>query len=1057
MRTRVWSDEGRPFGLGRIAMGLPWFVVVGAVACSSGGGGSGGGEPRISEDLSDPVIDVAGAPGRFSMTPEEANEADGGAPPPRLHSQVTTRNHYFRLEFPFSLSPEDLLLDSSLLEPFSYLNGNLTVTDASGNAISGVAVVDGIDAFGRDRSTEAGFPVARDEGGRNRNLAFVDADGVHHSVFLFIADHDGDLSTIAAFNPKSGAESQRSALSAIHLRLKGVRSLDLDGAWKIDIGTAGAPDQLPPQLLRVAREVPDPDDPQNGRAASPYTSFRVEFDEPVVPQSVARSAALNGFPFNGNQPLPPIAPPLPNTILTATVATTGGQLFVPFDCEPINPNNLSTYRLTPLVTLPPESELTVRVHALTTNTRAVKDLSGNVFDGTSGDGKDRNSGFSIGAGPALTNIPVAPEVVYWIPSVGRGLGAIDLNGWGFTTNAPGSASLARAAIVTNAANVNLQTGIATIGSPDGQPHNQFSYPVGLGAAYGPGDRDWVDTQGDLGNPGTPMPGVNEMSSGFETLCRNSAGDVVLTGRSHTEVGTLEDLQVGEFLDLVYYDTGNAYTNESFHFAALTATGLPVITQGRNVISDPPAPNPPPLRYWLGMPALDVVVDPVDPARGAFLVEGEEVFTGIRAGTSGLQQFRPNAVNPFGPDQTLFPHGGVGPGVQSATQAYTYQARQQIGNFLYVTDSENRMLQVLNSNTMRVISSIPLPDPRGLGIASDNGTLYVSNFGDDSLSVIDVDPLSETFHTEVARIDVGRGPGAVAVQPDHEDVFVANRTGNSFSIVDPQALTVRKTIDALVQDPHDVALTGRQLPPGSGNPYGFATGVYFGYISNFGGNNVLVFESGPDGPQGIGYDNILGSLPTGDQDVEILEPRGLCYSPFNNDQGFNAGGVFVAHRDELGAGVVSHIQFTNQAIYGPLPRNAPPGFFIPPGFLDRSFEVVGRWGNTDDNLLSGRVPTTVSLADMNVSGYQGNPSQVPNFSTGLVPPNVGRTGAINSHHPNRLVIAGAIPTWLPDRMYVGFADTDTIDVLDPSSIGLVQNRIEADHGLGVKLLGTYFDD
>ena len=56
-------------------------------------------------------------------------------------------------------------------------------------------------------------------------------------------------------------------------------------------------------------------------------------------------------------------------------------------------------------------------------------------------------------------------------------------------------------------------------------------------------------------------------------------------------------------------------------------------------------------------------------------------------------------------------------------------------------------------------------------------------------------------------------------------------------------------------------------------------------------------------------------PTKDQPgIEIIEPRGICYSPYRNAQGVYAGGVFIAHRDKLGAGMVSHLQFFNQILH-----------------------------------------------------------------------------------------------------------------------------------------------
>jgi hypothetical protein len=605
---------------------------------------------------------------------------------------------------------------------------------------------------------------------------------------------------------------------------------------------------------------------------------------------------------------------------------------------------------------------------------------------------------------------------------------------------------------------NNTSALGLVGRPVGQRHNQYFYPVGTGGfAYGdqvlnPYSQtpDFEDAN-DAGNSGTQTPGVNEMSSGFETLCRDSRGGVILTGSEFSDVGTIEDMVIGEFLDRVFWDEQNFWTNSNFHISLNFGTNA----EGRNSLSDPPVPNPPPTRYWAGLPAIGVSIDQADPLNSAVVLAGEECFTGIQVPSWGWQQMFPNANSPNAFDQSPV-NSHNGPGVQSATVATSYAARQQIGNYLYVCDSANRLVHAINSNTMQVISSINLPDPSGIGIAPDNSKIFVSNPSNDSLSVVVTDPLAPDFHQEVARIAVGSGPRAVSVQPDYEDVFVCNFRGNSIAIVDPGSLTVRKTLTALISGPWDMVLTPRQQQAGAPNPFGFQTGIFFGYISNYSGNALLIYESGPSGPQGIGYDNVLGALPTSGQARDnILQPRGLCYSPFLNPQGFLASGVFAAHRDSDGFGRVSHIQFTNQPIIGTVPRQIPPGYFVPPGFNERTFDVVGTWGNTTNNRLAGFSPSDVTLSDLDVDGYQTG-ATFANFSASSQPPNPDRTGRVNSHSPVRTTPGSMFTAWVPDRLYVSFDDTDVIQVLDPESLGVVVNTIEGNGGPGVKRLVTYFE-
>ena len=56
----------------------------------------------------------------------------------------------------------------------------------------------------------------------------------------------------------------------------------------------------------------------------------------------------------------------------------------------------------------------------------------------------------------------------------------------------------------------------------------------------------------------------------------------------------------------------------------------------------------------------------------------------------------------------------------------------MGTFVYVADSENNVIHVLNSNTSLELDQIPLPDPTDVTIAADLSKLLVSNFGTDSV-------------------------------------------------------------------------------------------------------------------------------------------------------------------------------------------------------------------------------------------------------------------------------------------------------------------------------------
>src|SRR5262249_38685590 len=150
----------------------------------------------------------------------------------------------------------------------------------------------------------------------------------------------------------------------------------------------------------------------------------------------------------------------------------------------------------------------------------------------------------------------------------------------------------------------------------------------------------------------------------------------------------------------------------------------------------------------------------------------------------------------------------------------FTARQQVGHFLYVLDRSNKQVLVLNSNRFTILDTIRLSDPVSMTMSPNMTRLAVTNFASSTVSFIDIDPTSPSFHRVVAETRVERGPSGIAWQPDGEDVLVISTAANVMSIIRSQDFTVRRTVSGFLNSPTEVAVTERFLGTG------FNQGVYY---------------------------------------------------------------------------------------------------------------------------------------------------------------------------------------------------------------------------------------
>ena len=276
-------------------------------------------------------------------------------------------------------------------------------------------------------------------------------------------------------------------------------------------------------------------------------------------------------------------------------------------------------------------------------------------------------------------------------------------------------------------------------------------------------------------------------------------------------------------------------------------------------------------------------------------------------------------------------------------------RQQVGQFLYMIDRGAREVVVFNSNRMIVTDRIPLPDPTEFAMGTNLDFLAVTNQSVDTVSFIDTDPDSSTFHEVVVETVVGDAPRGIAWDSANEDILVCNENSNSLSIISANTLQVRKTVSSQLNEPFAVAVTPRQIG------FGFARFVYFGYILNRNGT-VAVFESGPNSVNGWGYDDVIGIMPYTFQNPQTIQP---------DHQSLNSG-IWVAHEGALdpvtsqpapaGTPALTKLEIVS-GVVGPIALGAQS--LLIPNFRDMAYGVKVSLG---PDVLAG-IPVDIAFDNM----------------------------------------------------------------------------------------------
>ena len=749
---------------------------------------------------------------------------------------------------------------------------------------------------------------------------------------------------------------------------------------EVSTATTVGTDNRPPEVMGFSSGSFDISPGNGANNVNPTTPIVIRFNKPVQPTDVgAFLDKTNLVPTGGG--------------IKIAVSIAARNFDVIYYADPLSVGDFRNYQIIPAYNLPgshPTAQNQTRID-LTVNSTVIRDLS-TVFLGST-----VSTFFTTGQGPGIVNAPIAPDAIY-VGMVGSrpGVKIVDLNGFGQTTGGYSVDPTGVNPPVFDWRNTTRFQFNPNIGAPGLEPN--LSKPTDFSAS-----------------------GLDAGSPGVFRLVQDSAGETLLLGAPH--LGSVTDIHIGTSLDTVF-------NNESLNVNASRVNLVDfqgAVTNG-NSFSAVPHPNPPPL-----------IFPPPNPGSAIFGQEPTAAFGACTANPINLlvagNPDGPPGLGVFGHLSELFTGPTAAPGSPPApTPACPFSHRQQIGHFLYVLDADNKQIVVVNSNRMTVLDTIALPDPVDMAMSPNLRRLAVSNFASGTISLIDINPFSPNFHTVVAETRVAPGPGEIVWQPDGEDILVVHPRESALSIVNGTDFQTDKIVTGFLSEPIGLSVTHRNQ--GGGN----TTGLYFAYILNRNGT-IAVFESGPDGVNGIGFNDIVGTVA----DINFRNPKSI-----SNDLTSTNGGAYIAHVDEFGNGVVSRLEMTTSPGQQQLNPNSG-GFLQPPTFRQKEWGVTQTYGgfsatNPTRDLLAGQAPGEVAADEM-INGADLADQVTPRNSIIPMPPTaVGGKGTFKT-----LPTGQAVPI-APRFIFIALTDRGAIDVFDISTAERVRT---IDLGGTPAVLGSYW--
>lgn len=756
-----------------------------------------------------------------------------------------------------------------------------------------------------------GKPEAADVGGTFPGLGFPGTQTnfagsailVDPRTFVFVPDQNSNLASHEAF--PTGVQIRMRMTKEV--RSKRGNKLEQEGVASSTVGT----DLIKPEVAVSGPLLTPVIVPGNGDLdVDPETRITVDFTEPIQLPTI-------GSMDDGT-------PPSLSSAIQIQFGPSAQITTVPFHVSLPSVFDLTKIELVPAYNFPGSGPQTGGLSCGTfsridiiVNTRQFTDMVGNQ------NSLAPSTFFVTGEGPGLVNAPVTPDAIYIARGGSEpGISVIDLNGFGQGPGVP-TYEISRPRVEGNTnypnnPNVALQgsimlpplvPGTCTV---DGGSEGVFTM------AKDSSLRDKVATRPILESVGDMALGHaldNTFNNGLPFGCQAGGGNICsATG--------LKILSIG---------AGGASTQAP---STLSTFPIKTVVGGENPVAWSPHPNPPPLTF--PPLCLSPLIGALEPTSIDTTLPPPQ-YPGLTNLLGPGDPFGQPAINrpPTGllaKEQNTF-FEGPSPPQSNINLCQSFMMRQQVGQFLYVIDRVAGEVVVFNSNRFTVLDRIRMPDPTALAMSPNLDFLAVTSQNANIVSFIDVDPNSASFHQTITTVRVGEGPIGIAWDAGNEDIFVCNQRDNTVSIISAFTFTVRKVLRSQLNSPFEVVITPRQTG------FGFLRNVYFAFVLNGDGKLVIV-ESGPDGLNGWGFDDVIGSPPFTFFNPKTLQPDPLL---------LNDATVWVVHENQLDlngsqigitGGAVSAMALRS-GIRGIIPLD--PGSFVRPQIRELSFEITASIG------------------------------------------------------------------------------------------------------------------